>query len=118
MDLFAGIPVSDYAAAVEWYGRLFGSPPTFLPNNTEAVWELAEGGCVFIELRPEHAGHARHLLFIDDLDTRIAQIAERGLTPVERETYSKASGRSPTGALTGTNSGSAAPRCDLPRPLN
>jgi predicted enzyme related to lactoylglutathione lyase len=88
MDLFAGIPVSDYAAAVEWYGRLFGSPPTFLPNNTEAVWELAEGRYVFIELRPEHAGHARHLLFIDDLDTRIAQIAERGLTPVERETYS------------------------------
>jgi len=88
MDLFAGIPVSDYAAAVEWYGRLFGSPPTFLPNNTEAVWELAEGRYVFIELRPEHAGHARHLLFIDDLDTRIAQISERGLTPVERETYS------------------------------
>jgi len=29
MDLFAGIPVSDYAAAVEWYGRPFGSPPTF-----------------------------------------------------------------------------------------
>ncbi len=42
MDLFAGIPVSDYAAAVEWYGRLFGSPPTFLPNDNEAVWELAE----------------------------------------------------------------------------
>ena len=101
MDLFAGIPVSDYAAAVEWYGRLFGSPPTFLPNDTEAVWELAEHRFVFIELRPEHAGHAKHLLFVDDLDGRVAQIAQRGLTPTQRETYSngvrKAAYRDPDG---------------------
>jgi len=58
MDLFAGIPVSDYAAAVEWYGRLFGSPPTFLPNDNEAVWELAEHRYVFIELTARAAGHA------------------------------------------------------------
>ena len=43
---------------------------------------------VFIELRPEHPGHARHLLFVDDLDGRVAQIAEHGLTPTQRETYS------------------------------
>jgi len=48
VDLFAGIPVSDYAAAVEWYERLFGSPPTSFPNNAEAVWEIAEHGYVFI----------------------------------------------------------------------
>jgi hypothetical protein len=88
VDLFAGIAVSDYAVAVEWYERLFGSPPTFLPNDTEAVWEVAEHRYVFIELRPEHAGHARHLLFVDDLDGRVAQIAGRGLTPIGRETYS------------------------------
>ncbi len=88
MDLFAGIPVRDYAAAVEWYERLFGSAPTFLPNKAEAVWELAEHRYAFIELRPEHAGHARHLLFVDDLDGRIAQIAKRGLNPIERETNS------------------------------
>src|SRR5919204_2927096 len=32
-DLFAGIPVSDYAAAVAWYERLFGAPPTS-PSST------------------------------------------------------------------------------------
>ncbi len=42
LDLFAGIPVSEYAAAVEWYERLLGSPPSFLPNDIEAVWELAD----------------------------------------------------------------------------
>jgi catechol 2,3-dioxygenase-like lactoylglutathione lyase family enzyme len=87
IDLFAGIPVADYAAARAWYERLFGSPPSFLPNDVEAVWELAEHRFVFIEQRPERAGHARHLVFVDDLDARVAQIAERGLAPAGRETY-------------------------------
>ena len=100
-DLFAGIPISDYIAALAWYGRLFGSPPSFLPNDIEAVWELAEHRFVFIEQRPEHAGHARHLLFVDDLDTVVAQIAQRGLAPAEQEAYSngvrKAAYRDPDG---------------------
>jgi hypothetical protein len=32
--LFAGIPVSDYAAALAWYERLLGSPPSSFPNDT------------------------------------------------------------------------------------
>jgi hypothetical protein len=58
LDLFAGIPVADYAVALQWYERLLGSVPTFVVSDTEAVWELAEHRSVFIELRPEHAGHA------------------------------------------------------------
>ena len=87
-DLFAGIPVTDYAAALDWYQQLFGSPPSLLPTKGEAVWQLAEHGFVFIELRPKHAGHVRHLLFVDDLDGLVAHIAERGLAPAERETLS------------------------------
>jgi catechol 2,3-dioxygenase-like lactoylglutathione lyase family enzyme len=86
-DLFAGIRVTDYAAALEWYERLLGSRPSFVPADTEAVWELAEHRFIFIEQRPEHAGHARHLVFVDNLDALVAQIAERGLVPAERETY-------------------------------
>src|SRR5215207_4789743 len=59
MDLFAGIPIRDYAAAVSWYEQLLGAAPSFLPNDTEAVWELADHRYEFIEVRPEHAGH-RH----------------------------------------------------------
>lgn len=87
IDLFAGIPVTDYAAALAWYERLFGSPPSFVPNASEAVWELAEHRFAFIEQRPEHAGHARHLVFVEDLDALVAQIAERGLAAAEQETY-------------------------------
>jgi len=88
-DLFAGIQVRDYPASVAWYGRLFGAAPSFLPTDGEAVWQLGEHCFVFIELKPEHAGHARHLLFVDDLDTRVAQIADRGLRPAEQETLPK-----------------------------
>jgi catechol 2,3-dioxygenase-like lactoylglutathione lyase family enzyme len=101
MDLFAGISVRDYAAAVDWYERLLGAPPSFLPNDTEAVWELADHQYVFIEVRPDHAGHATHTLFVGDFDARISRIAERGLEPAERETYGngvrKATFRDPDG---------------------
>ena len=99
--LFAGIAVADYAAALSWYEQLFGSPPTFHAHETEAVWGLAEHRSVFVERQPERAGHARHLIFVDDLDAIVAQIAERGLTPVDRGTYSngvrKATYRDPEG---------------------
>ena len=87
LDLYAGIPVSDYPRALAWYERLLGSAPTFVVSATEAVWELAEHRSVFIEERPEHAGHAMHTIFVDDLEELIEQIARRGLEPAARETY-------------------------------
>jgi predicted enzyme related to lactoylglutathione lyase len=88
VDLFAGIPVRDYAAALAWYERLLGSPPAFVPHDTEAVWELAEHRYLFIEQRLEHAGHAMHTIFVDDFDALVAQIADRGVEPTKHETYS------------------------------
>lgn len=85
--LFAGIPVIDFPAALAWYQQLFGSPPTFFATDTEAVWELAEHRWVYVEQRPERAGHAMHTILIDDLDAHVAQIAERGLEPAKHETY-------------------------------
>jgi len=104
MDLFAGIPVRDYTATVAWYERLLGAAPSFLPNDTEAVWELADHRYLFIEVRSEHAGHAMHTVFVNDFDARIARIAhiaERGLQSAQRETYAtgvrKATFRDPDG---------------------
>ena len=88
VDLFAGIPVGDYERALAWYERLLGSGPNFVPNATEAVWLLAEHRWVVIEVRPEHAGHAMHTIFVDDLDARVEAMAGRGIEPAERETYS------------------------------
>jgi catechol 2,3-dioxygenase-like lactoylglutathione lyase family enzyme len=85
--LFAGIAVSDFAAALAWYEKLLGRPPSFFPHETEAVWELAEQRAVYLVQRPEHAGHAMHTLLVDDLDGLVAGIAGRGLVPAAQETY-------------------------------
>jgi len=87
VDLFAGIPVSDYQRALAWYEQLLGSEPAFLPNDTEAVWELAEHRYLYIEVLPERAGHALHTVFVDDLDERVGNISAQGIEPASRETY-------------------------------
>ncbi|WP_147142528.1 VOC family protein [Stackebrandtia albiflava] len=87
VDLFACAPVSDFKAGLAWYERLFGGPPAFLPNDVEAVWELAEHRFVYIEHLPEHAGHSQLTLFVSDFDERLAAMAERGMAPDSRETY-------------------------------
>ena len=96
-DVFAGIPVSDYERARAWYERLLGAEPSFLPNDAEAVWGVAERGWLVIEVRPDHSGHAKHTLFVDDLDDRIEQIAARGIEPAESEIYEKVTFRDPDG---------------------
>jgi catechol 2,3-dioxygenase-like lactoylglutathione lyase family enzyme len=87
VDLFAGIPVSDLPAAIAWCERLLGTGAAFHPNDTEAVFEVAEHRYVYVELLPEHAGHARLTAFVEDLDARLAAAAERGLEPVRVEQY-------------------------------
>jgi hypothetical protein len=87
-DLFAGIPVADYAAALAWCERLLGSPPAIIPDDTGAERELAEHRFVYIEKRPEHAGHARHTIFVADLHALVAAIAGWGLAAAAQETYS------------------------------
>ena len=87
LALFAGIYVSDYEAATEWYARLLGHEPSFIPNDTEAVWQLAEHRSVYINVQPEDAGHSVVTIFVDNLDDRVATIAERGIQPAKQETY-------------------------------
>jgi predicted enzyme related to lactoylglutathione lyase len=88
LDLFAGIRVGDYEAAMSWYERLLGRAPTFLAHATEAVWELAAHRYLFIVQDRESPGGATITIFVDDLDALAAEIASRGMEPDDRETYS------------------------------
>jgi predicted enzyme related to lactoylglutathione lyase len=83
--VFAAIFVSDYDAAVLWYERLLGAPPTMRPNSIEAAWDLAGSGWVYVQADPERAGRSRVTLLVDDLDERVAGIAERGVATHEIE---------------------------------
>jgi hypothetical protein len=112
LDLFAGICVSDSQTATGWYARLLGGEPSFVPNDTEAVWELAEHRWIYIKVRPEDAGHAVVTIFAGDLDERVAAIAERGIEPAKQETYGngvrKVVYRDPDGNEIGLGGGPAA----------
>jgi catechol 2,3-dioxygenase-like lactoylglutathione lyase family enzyme len=86
LDLFAGIYVRDYETACAWYTKLFGFDP-FVVSATEAVWELAARRSIVIEVNGNHAGHAIHTVFVDDLDAFVAAAATQGIEPATRETY-------------------------------
>jgi hypothetical protein len=87
LDLFAGVRVTDYETAKPWYERLLGAEPSFIAHATEAVWELAEHRFLFIVEDAQGAGEAIHTVFVDDLDTLVADIASRGIEPDKLVTY-------------------------------
>jgi hypothetical protein len=87
VDLFGGLPVSNYERGLTWYTRLFGGEPAFLPNATEAVWEIAEHRYLYIVEQPERAGYGLHTLFVADLDQRVADMSARGIDPAAQEEY-------------------------------
>ena len=82
-----GVAVSDPDAAVVWYERLLGEPPTFVAHDTEVVWTVAEPRSIYVLLRPERAGQAMVTLFLGDLDGFVEAAASRGVHPDTRETY-------------------------------
>jgi len=86
-DLFAGIAVNDLGRAVDWFDRLFGDVESFVPNDTEHVWTLADGRHVYAELQPERAGYAMLTLFVADFDAFLDAAAQRGIEPQTQETY-------------------------------
>ncbi len=79
--LFAGIPVADRDAAVQWYERLLGRPPDLVPNDREAAWRLTDSGWLCLYADAEPPGPAPHTLLVDDLDRFLAEVAGRGILP-------------------------------------
>ncbi|MBA2952558.1 VOC family protein [Nocardioides sp. MAH-18] len=87
IDLFAGVPVTDYARSVAWMERLLGRPADFVAHETECVWDVAEHRSVYVVQYPEHAGHTMLMLFLSDLEGHLAEAAGRGLEPDRIEVY-------------------------------
>jgi predicted enzyme related to lactoylglutathione lyase len=84
--LFAGIPVSDLARAVDWYTRLFGRPPDIVPNQQEVMWQVTDSGWLYVLDDADRAGGSVVTIAVSDLDAAVADIATRGISgdPVER----------------------------------
>ena len=109
IDLFAGLPVSDLARALEWYPRLLGDVRPSTPTTPSGSRRSGEHRYVYAVLHPERAGHALVTLFVDDLDGFVEPplLARRRADRAARPTTT-ASARSPTTTPTATRSASAA----------
>ena len=85
IHLFAGIAVADYAAARDWYERVFGRGPDLVPHEREAAWQVVEGGWLYVVADAERAGRALVTVLVSDLDAQLAALAHRGITvgPIE-----------------------------------
>ncbi len=81
--VFAGLPVSDFGSALDWYQRLFGRAPDRFPLDEEAVWQLASTGLVYVVSDRERAGRSLLTLIVDDLDERVQALRAAGIDAVE-----------------------------------
>jgi catechol 2,3-dioxygenase-like lactoylglutathione lyase family enzyme len=79
--LFAGLPVSDLDAALDWYERFCGRPPDNRPNPDEAVWQLVPSGLIYVVRDEDRAGRGLLTVIVDDLDVMIEGLADRGIAP-------------------------------------
>src|SRR4051795_8973391 len=86
-DLFAGVPVSDLDAGIDWYTRLFGRPPD-LRVNQELLWSIDEHAWLFIEPNAASAGAGRITMTVTGLDTLLARLVSQGVDHGPIDTYS------------------------------
>jgi catechol 2,3-dioxygenase-like lactoylglutathione lyase family enzyme len=86
-DPFAGVPVSDLDAAIDWYTRFFGRPPTDRVGD-EVLWEIDQHAWLFIEPNPEHAGTGRITFAVTGLDAFLERLTAGGIDHEPIETYS------------------------------
>jgi catechol 2,3-dioxygenase-like lactoylglutathione lyase family enzyme len=85
--LYAGVPVSDLDAAIDWYTRFFGQPPT-LRVGDEVLWDLHDNATLFIEPNTAHAGAGRITFGVTGLDALLERLATAGIEHEPVETYS------------------------------
>jgi glyoxylase I family protein len=79
--VLAVVPVSDLQASSRWYEALFGRPADNNPMPTLAEWQVVPGGWVQIFMDTTRAGSGLLNFAVDDLQTHIAGLRQRGLEP-------------------------------------
>jgi catechol 2,3-dioxygenase-like lactoylglutathione lyase family enzyme len=77
--VFAGIPVADLDAGLDWWERLLGRAPDMYPNDSEACWQLTETSWIYVVRDAERAGNGLLTVLVGDLERELAGIAERGI---------------------------------------
>ena len=86
-NLYAGVPVTDLDASIDWYTRFFGRPPDMRAGD-EILWALDDHATLFIEPNAAHAGAGRITLGVTGPDALLERLAAHGIDHEPIETYS------------------------------
>ena len=86
-NLYAGVPVSDLVASIDWYTRFFGRAPDMRAGD-EILWDLNEHATLFIEPNAAQAGSGRVTLGVTGLDALLERLAAAGIEHEPIEAYS------------------------------
>jgi len=86
--LFSGIPVTDFDVSRSWYERLLGRPADMPVHEHEVMWQMCDGGWMYVVADPERAGQSLVAMAVSDLDRTIAEIEGRGITVEKIENVS------------------------------
>ncbi len=77
--VFAGLPVADFDAAIDFYERFFGRPADLVPKEGDSAWQIAGPGWVYVVHDAERAGRGLLTILVDDLEEHVAALAGRGI---------------------------------------
>jgi len=80
VHLFTGMPVADYGSSLHWYERLLGRPPDVIVAENEAMWQVVDGGWIYVVGDASRAGQGQLTLFVDDLEKYRSAVTQRGIT--------------------------------------
>jgi predicted enzyme related to lactoylglutathione lyase len=88
--LFAGVATADLALALPWYERFMGRPADVRVHAGEVMWQICDGGWIYLVVDPGRAGRALVTVAVPDLDRTVAEMAARGVAPPAIETIEEA----------------------------
>jgi predicted enzyme related to lactoylglutathione lyase len=80
-SVLAGLAVADVDAVVPWYEHLLGRPADALPMEGLAEWHFSQSGAIQVIEDADRAGRSLLTLSVDDLESELGTLRERGLDP-------------------------------------
>ncbi len=85
-QVFAGLPVRDLSAAIDWYAAFFGRSPDEVVGD-EAMWQVAETTWLFVAPDEQRAGGGLLTLGVSGLEPYLSRWCSAGVVHQPIETY-------------------------------
>jgi predicted enzyme related to lactoylglutathione lyase len=82
---FTGVPVRDLSAGRDFFERIFGRAADVEVAVDEVMWRVAETAWLYVVVDAARAGNGLVALSVADLDTTLAELSSRGVSPVRIE---------------------------------